>query len=1048
MGVVYKARQRALNRLVALKMILARGHAGEHELARFQAEAEAVAALQHPNIVQIYEVGERDGLPYLALEYLDGGSLQQKLAGQPLPPRLAADLIEQLARAVQYAHEQGVVHRDLKPANILFTGGGQRTEDRGQKTDDRKQKTVAGKQDTLRSGSFGRSAATHSGAHPAAPVPKITDFGLAKRIEKDSGLTGTGAILGTPSYMAPEQAEGRTRHIGPPADIHALGAILYELLTGRPPFLGADPIATITQVRLLDPVPPRRVQPHTPRDLETICLKCLEKEPAKRYAAAGDLADDLRRFLDNRPILARPVSVVEKAWKWAKRQPYQAALAGLFALILIGLTFGSVALARYRTKQAEELKIANEAEAAARGVAEEQRDIAKQQFKRAEENFLSAREAVDKLLVRVGGERLIREPRAEKLRTELLESSLAFYDRFLQAHGDDPSVRQEAGWAYQRVGAVRRDLGRRAAAIAAFREAVRFFEGLAREKPDQPRYRKDLADTHKLLLVVLEDDGQSAEADRSFEAARELLRKLAADAPNQPEHRSQLAELLNNRALQLGHRRRPAEAVATARQALAEFDRVARDAPTPGHRLEQAKAQINLGDLLQKAGQPADALGQLRAAVGRLTALAREFPDNPEHPKELGNAYNGLGVVLFHTGQTAESEHVFREAVAQLGELAKLFPKTPEYRFALALAHDNLAHVLKTTRNLRAAEPERERARELFAALTQEVPANPEYRLRYARSLDEYGIYLEQYDRRPQAVEAVRQARDLLRNLVTEDPLNPELLRNLAERHLNLGQLFARSLQNDDAEAEYAEAASILEGLAARLPGEDAYWKRLPDVYANQAALLLHMGRERAAERCCRLAVGVYDRLALAHPDQPDTLAGLAQAHFALARLRGGKPAEALAHLRDAVRGQRAALALAPKRTDLQANLGVIGPALIEALADQGDHAAAARAAADLGRDLPPTWAGWPQVAGLLARCMRLARTDKALAAEAQAQAARGYGEQALAVLRRAVEAGFKDVAALKDAADLEPLRTDAEFRPAFEQVLADAAARASGGKE
>jgi hypothetical protein len=217
-------------------------------------------------------------------------------------------------------------------------------------------------------------------------------------------------------------------------------------------------------------------------------------------------------------------------------------------------------------------------------------------------------------------------------------------------------------------------------------------------------------------------------------------------------------------------------------------------------------------------------------------------------------------------------------------------------------------------------------------------------------------------------------------------------------------------------------------------------------VYANQAALFLHLGRERGAERCCRLGVAVYEQLAAAHPDRPDPLAGLAQAQFALARLQSGKPAAALAPLREAVRRQRAALALAPTRADLVAGLGVYGPALVEALADQGDHAAAAAAAADLGRDLPPAWAGWPRVAGLLAKCVTLARADTALPADARAKAATAYGEQALGLLRRAGAGGFKDAAALKDNPALEPLRTDAEFRAAFNKLLADAAA--GGAKE
>ena len=246
MGVVYRARQVELNRVVALKMILAGAYAGADDLARFRREAEAVAALRHPNVVQIYEIGEHEGRPYFSLEYVEGGSLAQQLAGKPQPPRRAAELTETLARAVHSAHQQGVIHRDLKPANVLLTADGS---------------------------------------------PKVADFGLAKRLQ-EVGPTQTGQVVGTPGYMAPEQASpGGPSPVGTPADVYALGAILYEMLTGRPPFLGASAWEVLMMAASVEPTPPRRLQPRTPRDLETICLKCLQKEPRKRYGSAEALAD-------------------------------------------------------------------------------------------------------------------------------------------------------------------------------------------------------------------------------------------------------------------------------------------------------------------------------------------------------------------------------------------------------------------------------------------------------------------------------------------------------------------------------------------------------------------------------------------------------------------------------------------------------------------------------------------------------------------------------------------------------------------------------------
>jgi WD40 repeat protein len=308
MGVVYKARQKTLNRLVALKMILAGGHAAGAERQRFLAEAEAVARLHHPNIVQIYEIGEVEGRPFFSLEFCPGGSLAARLHGTPVPPAEAGRLVVTLARAMQTAHQAGVVHRDLKPANVLLVG-----------------EEAAG--------------GLAPGAQPqAAYVPKITDFGLAKRLDDTSGQTVSGTILGTPSYMAPEQAQGR-KDIGPAADVWALGAILYELLTGRPPFKGARPWDTVVQVIHHEPVPPRRLNPKVPRDLETVCLKCLQKDPRKRYASALDLALDLEAFGEGRPIRARPVSLLERGWRSCRRRPVLAGLGAFSAatvLLLLG----------------------------------------------------------------------------------------------------------------------------------------------------------------------------------------------------------------------------------------------------------------------------------------------------------------------------------------------------------------------------------------------------------------------------------------------------------------------------------------------------------------------------------------------------------------------------------------------------------------------------------------------------------------------------------------------------------------------------------------
>ncbi len=309
MGIVYRARHLKLNRTVALKMLIAGAYAGRQDLARFAREAEAVAALRHPNIVQVYEVGDLEGMPFFTLEFVDGGNLARELAGRPQPARRAAELVTILAGAVQVAHGGGIIHRDLKPANILLTSDG---------------------------------------------TPKITDFGLAQRVEGGPDFTASGARVGTPSYMAPEQALGKANAIGPAVDVYALGAILYEMLTGRPPFKAETAAETERQVIAEEPAPPSRLNAKVPRDLETICLKCLHKTPARRYPSAQDLADDLRRFLEGNPVLARPVGAAERAVKWARRRP-AAATVVVMLLALFGLALGGgLWLERQRAERREE----------------------------------------------------------------------------------------------------------------------------------------------------------------------------------------------------------------------------------------------------------------------------------------------------------------------------------------------------------------------------------------------------------------------------------------------------------------------------------------------------------------------------------------------------------------------------------------------------------------------------------------------------------------------------------------------------------------------
>jgi serine/threonine protein kinase/tetratricopeptide (TPR) repeat protein len=668
MGVVYQARQVGLNRLVALKMIRAGSYAGPAELARFRAEAEAVARLQHPNIVQIYEIGECHGLPYFSLEFCAGGSLADHLHGTPLPPPQAAELAETLARAVHAAHQAGVVHRDLKPANVLlsFSGG---SETRARVSDPPLNEFV----------------------------PKVTDFGLAKRLDEAVGLTAADAVVGTPSYMAPEQAEGRVREVATPADVYALGAILYELLTGRPPFKAATTLETLEQVRSQEPVPPRRLQPKTPRDLETICLKGLEKSPRTRYASAAALADDLRRFRAGEPIQARPTPAWERVVKWARRRPAVATLAAVSGLALTVLLM--VILAAYSRVRHE------------RDLADQRREQAEAQRRRAVVNLHLAAEAVDRMLTRVGRDRLAAVPYMETVRRELHEDALQFYRELARQEEADPELRSKAGRAQRQLGNFQRFLGDTAKAEQNFREALAVQEELATAFPDEPAYRQELAagckDLGNLLRVRNHPD-----AEPLLRRAVRLGEALVDEAPARLGSRQALAESLSELG-DLLKKNRPPEAEQAFRRAVDLMEKVVADAPADLDAWDSLlDANGRLATFLAETKQVEEAEKAFRRNLDRWERLIPKTPGTPRYRDRLARDTFNLGYLLETHGRPRDGEQLYRRSAAGYQRLAEEYPTVPSY-------HTNLAYVLRGLGMLIRGRDLRESCRLLEQAIEQ-----------------------------------------------------------------------------------------------------------------------------------------------------------------------------------------------------------------------------------------------------------------------------------------------------------------------------------------
>jgi serine/threonine-protein kinase len=716
MGLVYQARHATSGRVVALKMIKGGAHAEPRDLARFRTEAEAVARLRHENIVRIYEVGEQDGWAFVALEFVDGGSLARRLAGQPQPATTSAQLVETLAQAIAYAHSQGIVHRDLKPSNILLTADG---------------------------------------------TPKISDFGLAKRIDPEHGNMGnagasgtregtiirdptsTGELLGTPSYIAPEQTWGKPGEVGPATDIYALGALLYECLTGRPPFQAATILDTLLQVRSEEPVPPRRLAPTVPRDLETVCLKCLQKEPRRRYPSAWALGSDLRRFLAGKSVHACPLGVSERAIQWARRRKAVAALVGISGVAILSLTtlgvWHYVDLQRYNTELRAERDSANQLRALAQqqeAKASQQKGEAERQWQRAEANFQTALGAVDQMLTQVseGDGFLAHEPRMEALRRKLLEGALRFYQDFLKENAANPKVRWETASAYVRVGNIQKRLGEQVAAENAYRAAIPLLQALSAEFPSRPAYRHQLAGCYTNLGgSLLQYTGRLKEAESAFRQARRVWHALVDEFPADAEYRRTLAGSRHNLGAVMMDTGRLAEAEEELLQALDHRRRlVQEDAENPRYRRDLAQTHNNLGIVWANTGRLDQAEQAMSQACALQSDLVKERPRVPTYRQELAGSFNALGAVLARKGKVSEAETRYGEALALQRRLVEDFPSVVGYQLELARSHLNLGGQREHRKQPADAQLAYRMAAELYRGLVQKAPEAPSHQIELA----------------------------------------------------------------------------------------------------------------------------------------------------------------------------------------------------------------------------------------------------------------------------------------------------------------------------
>lgn len=747
MGVVYKARQRSLNRIVALKMILSGNLAGDDDVKRFRMEAESAAKLEHPHIVPIYEIGTIGNQHFFSMGYVEGPSLANLIQSGPMSGRDAALCLEPICDAIQYAHDHEIVHSDLKRGNILLStttkqdssrdsarlsSDGANQASKSEAATSQASKPAA-PQSSLDHGSVGKSRGSQSLSPSRGKglswsdnslrsqerwiyVPKVTDFGLAKSTQGQSELTGTGQVLGTPSYMPPEQAEGRIQDIGPASDVYALGAILYCMVTGRPPFQSTRPLDTLLQVIKTPPIPPRQLNPSVPRDLETICLKALEKNPAKRYATAAEVRDELRRYLNGTPILARPISSIERGFRWMARHPAWSTAAAVAMTSII-------AVVAINVRANQRLQLERDSAVQANKVAQQSKLLAQKRLDRAID-------AVDRMMVRVASERWATRPELQSERQEVLEEAVRFYTSFLDEESDDPKVRMEAARAYARVAQAQLLMNEIDKADIAFGQALTLWDGLVESLPQSATVYDGASEARAMHANTLALKGNYPAAIQDFRQAIDYSEKAMEIEPEEVEHRIRYLEGQSHYAyfLLAFNREQGEKALLPLVERRKEFDQM--QEKSYALQLSIAFALTVEGAYLLSNGK----LDNAQDCYDQAAALLKPLETQTAPNARLANQFSySTAIATFQRGMTMgirdrspdgaqKSIAVMEEGLALLDQLLQSNPRAFPFRMQKMQALRSVSGLYRSLGKQEEASAMEKEAADLLQALIRENP--------------------------------------------------------------------------------------------------------------------------------------------------------------------------------------------------------------------------------------------------------------------------------------------------------------------------------------